>query len=332
DPDQLVGRLPLLDDTHQHQVVGEWSRRIPAELLRSAAPAADTRVYLLDPALRPVPAGVTGEVYLTGAPERPVGPVRLMADPFAGDGSVMYRPGRLGRWSPEGELTMTASPADQVTVRGLRVDPDVVLAALDAHPGIARSAVLARTLPSGVPGLVAYLQPEPGYTVDRVAVLRHLRTRLPGYMVPSLLLPLAELPTTADGEVDRAALSEVTAEPGPAPQDPTEQTLCGLFAEVLGVAGVGPGDDFFDLGGNSLLATQLAARVRTGLSADCTARDIFDSPTPAELAVVVRSGAPGTASAGNGSPAPAKALAAASHSPAPAAAPTSSVIEDILPL
>ncbi|MFI7011779.1 amino acid adenylation domain-containing protein [Streptomyces sp. NPDC050145] len=252
-------------------------------------PVDHDRVYVLDSALRPVPPGVTGELYLAGAgvargylgqPAQTA--ARFVADPYGAPGTRMYRTGDLGRWNTEGLLEFAGRVDHQVKIRGFRVEPAEVEAALTAHPGVVRAAAV----PHG-DRLVAYLVTRDG--VDLAEVRARLAARLPDFMVPSAWIALDELPLTPNGKLDRAALPAPDAPDatGRAPRDPREEVLCGLFAEVLGAERVGIDDNFFDLGGHSLLATRLLSRVRTVLGAEISLRDLFEGPTVARLAEAV---------------------------------------------
>ncbi|MFH9729749.1 non-ribosomal peptide synthase/polyketide synthase [Streptomyces sp. NPDC017260] len=258
-------------------------------------PVANARLYVLDGALRPLPAGTAGELYIAGAGlargylNRP-GPTaaRFVADPFGPSGSRMYRTGDLVRWDAAGNLEFLGRTDDQVKIRGFRIELGEIEAVLTEHPQVARAAVLVRT--EAGPRLVAYAVPEPGSTVTDAALRDHLRDRLPRQMVPTAYVLLDALPLTPNGKLDRRALpapEREPAAPGRAPRTPTEHLLAGLFAEVLGVAGPGTDDNFFDLGGHSLLATRLVARIRSILGVELRLGDMFDAPTVAELAAAV---------------------------------------------
>ncbi|WP_344174791.1 phosphopantetheine-binding protein, partial [Pilimelia columellifera] len=321
-PQQLTAHLPTLHNTERRHILETWSRRAPAEVLPAGIPATGARVYLLDSALRPVPARATGELYLAGRLDqlnlRP-DPERLVADPFAADGSPMYRLARLGQWTTEGQLRPGESVADRLTLGTVQIDREAVTKAATTAPRVERAVVVVRSSPSGTPRLVAYVQPEQGQTVDRVAVQQHLRATLPRHMVPSLLVQVTELPLAADGSVDEAALP-TNAEPDRVPRDATEEAVAGLYAEVLGLSAVDPGEDFFYLGGNSLLATRLAARVRDRFSRPVTVREILENPSPAELARTLHTD---RVEPTQPTPAPAPATRAGQSAP---------VVEDILPL
>ncbi|WP_344946600.1 amino acid adenylation domain-containing protein [Actinomadura miaoliensis] len=276
-------------------------------------PIWNTRAYVLDAALRPVPDGAPGELYIAGVGlargyhRRPgLTAERFVADPFGAPGDRMYRTGDLVRRRPDGLLDFLGRTDDQVKIRGYRVEPAEIGAALEEHPAVAHAAVVADASgPGGVRRLVGYLVPETWPVRDAdafTAALRsHLRTRLPDYMVPAALMPVERLPLTVNGKLDVRALPApavtAAAESRP-PRTPAEEVLCGLFAELLDVERVGIDDDFFDLGGHSLLATRLIGRARAALGAELAIRDLFEAPTVADLA-----GRAAASASGDGRPA-----------------------------
>ncbi|MEU9191158.1 amino acid adenylation domain-containing protein [Streptomyces sp. NPDC048484] len=265
-------------------------------------PVANTRVLVLDERLHPAPVGVAGELFIGGdgvvrgyGGRSALTAERFVADPFAADGSRLYRTGDLARRLPDGNLEFLGRVDHQVKVRGFRIEPGEIEAALAAHPGV-RAAVVTASGDGTDRRLVAHLvAADPRTGVPAAAALReHLRRAVPEFMVPAVFTELAELPLTPNGKVDRAALPDPSGERRGAaayvaPATPVEELLAAIWAEVLDIERVGADDDFFELGGHSLLATRLISRIRTVLRADVPLAALFDRPTVARLAAVVES-------------------------------------------
>ncbi len=251
----------------------------------------DLRLYVLDRALRPVPPGVSGELYVSGAGlargyrgRHALTAERFVADPYGPPGTRMYRSGDLARWSADGTLHYLGRADSQVSLRGFRIETAEIEAVLRTRGGARSAAVLLREdLPTG-PGLVAYTTG--GVPAD--ALRDACAAALPDHMVPTAFVGVDRLPLTANGKLDRAALplpdTETGDSGGRAARTPHERLLAGLYGEVLGRAPVGADDDFFALGGHSLLVTRLAGRVRTELGLDIPVRTLFEAPTVARLA------------------------------------------------
>ncbi|MFD8541683.1 amino acid adenylation domain-containing protein [Streptomyces rubrogriseus] len=255
-------------------------------------PFANTQVYVLDSALRPVAPGVTGELYLAGEQlaRGYLGRPALTAERFTANphsstpGTRMYRTGDLAHWNHHGHLTYDGRADHQIKLRGHRIEPGEIEATLTAQPGITQATVQLREGQPGDQRLVAYLVTSTAY--DENTVRNALAGALPDYMVPSALITLDALPLTPNGKLDRTALpapAYTASTTGRTPRTPREEILCTLYSEILSVNTVGIDDSFFDLGGHSLLATRLVSRIRTTLGRELPIRQLFETPTVAGL-------------------------------------------------
>ncbi|MFF3750433.1 amino acid adenylation domain-containing protein [Streptomyces sp. NPDC002018] len=264
------------------------------DVLPLGRPLNNRQVYVLDPFLQPVPPGVTGELYVAGAGlargylgRAGLSAERFVASPFA-DGERMYRTGDLVRWTTGVELVFVGRADAQVKIRGFRVELGEVEAVLAAQPGVAQAVVVAREERPGEKRLIGYLVPS-GEELDTGAVRDQVAGSLPEYMVPAALVVLDALPLTVNGKVDHKALPapEFAASASREPRTAAEKLMCELFAEVLGLKRVGVEDSFFELGGDSIMSMQLAARgTRRGVVFG--AQDVFEHETPAAIAAVAR--------------------------------------------
>jgi amino acid adenylation domain-containing protein/non-ribosomal peptide synthase protein (TIGR01720 family) len=275
---------------------------IPDDLARIpiGAPIANQRVYVLDELRQPVPIGVAGELYLAGVgvargyrnlPEETSR--RFLPDPYSAAAGMMYRTGDRARWLAHGELEFLGRVDHQIKVRGYRIEPGEVQAALNLHPAVQQSLVILREDQPGRRRLVGYVVAAAGEEINSAELREHARERLPEYMVPGALVVLAALPMTRGGKFDRSALpapEDVAGEnPYVAPRDPAEEKLAEAWASVLGLERVGVHDNFFELGGDSILSIQMIARAReSGLH--LTPKQLFLYQTVAELAAHAAAG------------------------------------------
>ncbi|MCP3804373.1 non-ribosomal peptide synthase/polyketide synthase [Allokutzneria sp. A3M-2-11 16] len=308
-------------------VVSTWSSAlVPGAVPAIGGPIRNTRAYVLDSALRPVPPGVAGELYVAGVGlargylSRPaLTASRFVANPFE-PGSRMYRTGDIVRWSLAGDLHFVGRADDQVKIRGFRIELGEIETALLTHPSISQAAVIAHSPTPDTKRLVAYLTPKinaafgasnslnesfrasnspndsfresnaPNASLGMIVedVREYLKSTLPEYMVPSAFVVLDELPMSANGKLDRRALPapEREAASGVAPRTDEERTMAEIWAEVLGTA-VGVNDNFFTLGGDSILSIRVTSRVRAAFDVEISPRELFSNPTVAELTAAI---------------------------------------------
>lgn len=274
-------------------------------------PLANVRAYVLDGAGQPQPVGVPGELYIGGdcvargylnRPELTA--KRFVADPF--HGGRMYQTGDRARWRSDGQLEFLGRVDDQIKIRGFRIEPGEVETVLARHPALRHTAVLARADQSGQMQLAAYFALAPGEdSTSTTDLIEYLRKHLPEYMLPTAWVALPELPLTSGGKIDRRALPAPSVIAGArqhvAPRTPEEQQVADIWQELFGIDRVGATDNFFDLGGNSLMAVQLAARMSRSFGREVSVRSILFFPTVAALAeAVMNQTAASTAVVGDG--------------------------------
>jgi len=272
----------------------------PAADLPIGRPIANTQVYVLDDAMRPVPAGVPGELYIGGAgvgrgylgrPRETAD--RFVADPFGAAGGRLFRTGDRARWRADGQVEFLGRVDEQLKIRGYRVEPGEVEAALRAHPGVREAAVVAGVDAQGHARLDAFVVPDHDGSAPAGGLRQFLRGVLPGPSVPATFTSLDALPMTPSGKVDRRALPTPDAGgsgpgEGVAPRDGVEARLARLWEEVLAARPVGVTDSFFDLGGHSLLAIRLLARVEEEFERRLELSTLFLGPTVEDQANLLR--------------------------------------------
>ncbi|RZL76343.1 MAG: amino acid adenylation domain-containing protein, partial [Rhodococcus sp. (in: high G+C Gram-positive bacteria)] len=284
----LYGPTEASVDVTFHEVTDADVTSVPI-----GAPVWNTQALVLDARLRPVPVGVAGELYLGGVQlargyqGRPdLTADRFVANPFGA--GRLYRTGDRVRWLPGGQLEYLGRTDFQVKLRGQRIELGEIEAVLSRREDVAQAVVVLRG--DGATGdyLAAYVVPVGGAVVEERAVLGDAAAALPGFMVPSTVTVLRQLPVNANGKLDRKALPEpdfgVAAVGFVAPRTPIEQIVAAVCADLLGLARVGAADNFFALGGNSLIATRLVARINAAVGDRIGLRDVFDAPTVAGLA------------------------------------------------
>ncbi|WP_327169301.1 non-ribosomal peptide synthetase [Streptomyces subrutilus] len=307
-PEELKNRFLDVLDVPLHNLYGpteaavdvtHWDcRREDTGPVPIGRPIWNTSLYVLDPRGRRVPVGVAGELFLAGAGlargylRRPaLTAERFPLDPFGPPGSRMYRTGDLARFRADGSVEYLGRTDDQVKIHGFRIELGEIETALGRLPGAGRAAVVVREDVPGERRLVGYVVPEPGAVPDPEAMRAELARSLPEYMVPVLVV-VDGLPVTANGKLDRRALPAPAAAPGGAsgyepPAGETEELVAMVWAAVLDAPRIGRHDDFFALGGHSLSATRVAARLRQSLGLDLPLHTLFEQRTVAALAAAV---------------------------------------------
>jgi surfactin family lipopeptide synthetase C len=281
---------------HSVKEAGRGGRGIPI-----GKPIGNTDVYVLDACMQPVPVGVSGELYVGGEGlargylRRPaLTAERFVPHPFGEQpGRRLYRTGDVVRWQADGTLEFVGRSDEQVKVRGHRIEPGEVEAALSQCPAVRAALVLLREDAPGKRSLVAYVVAREGSALTAGELREHLRERLPDYMMPDAFVLLTEMPLNENGKVDRAALPAPHSDragaqgTGAEPQTPVEELLVGIWGELLGVERVGVDENLFDLGLQSLLAMRAVSRVRDALGVDLPLRAPFESPTVRGLAASI---------------------------------------------
>jgi amino acid adenylation domain-containing protein len=272
-----------------------YAERISPECLYIGRPIANAQAFVLDLNLRPVPVGTVGELFIGGAgvargyENHPaLTAEKFIPNPFGSiPGERLYRTGDRARWRGDGNLEFMGRTDQQVKIRGNRIELAEIEAALRSHPLVEQAAVLAREDGSHGTYLAAYAAPRAQTQITVAGLRRYLQESLPKYMLPRTLVLLPSLPLTSSGKLDRQSLPDTNHSNGVhrLPRTPQEEVLCEVIAEVLGLEHVSPEDNFFDLGGHSLIAMRLIGRIRAVLGMDLRLADIFNASTIAEMAM-----------------------------------------------
>lgn len=263
-------------------------------------PIANTQVYLLDESMREVPAGTPGEIYIGGLGvargyrNRPeLTAERFISNPFDGNATRLFKTGDCAQMLPDGQLAFLGRFDEQIKIRGFRIEPNEIVAALNEHPAVSQSVIVAREISQGDSRLVAYFVPRAGRLATVSELREFLGGRLPAYMVPATYVTLDTIPLTPNGKVDRASLPAPDAsntlgeDVFHAPQTEVEQVVAGILAPLLGLERVDIEANFFALGGHSLLGIQLISRVRDSLGVELSLRTVFEAPSVAELSAEI---------------------------------------------
>jgi amino acid adenylation domain-containing protein len=262
---------------------------------------ANTQIYLLDEHLSPVPPGETGEIYIGGAGvargyhKRPdLTAEKFIIDPlFVESGRRLFKTGDLGRRRPDGEIDFLGRIDDQIKIRGYRIEPNEIVSALNRHPDIRESLVVAHKDVNGDGSLVAYVAVQTGSSATHTGLREFLRTCLPEYMLPAVFVRVDSFPLTSHGKIDRAALpgpdpsNTLTDDVCAGPRTRTERRVAEILARLLNLNEVGREDNFFLLGGHSLLGAQLIARLRDAFGIEIALHSLFEAPTVAALSAEI---------------------------------------------
>jgi amino acid adenylation domain-containing protein len=267
----------------------------PDEEVVIGKPIHNTKVYIVDEHMRLLPKGVKGELCIGGdgvgrgyLNKAELTQEKFVKDPFNDNsGSRLYKTGDLARWLPNGDIEYLDRKDNQVKIRGYRVELGEIENVLQESPWVSKNAVVAKEDASGIKRLIAYIVPQAGYTKEKIR--EYLESKLPDYMVPSLLMEVSEIPLTPNGKIDRKSLPDPGSlqpviDAKALPRNPVELTLMTIWKNALSVTQLGIHDNFFELGGHSLLAMRVVAAVRKEMDIDLALKELFDRPSIAALA------------------------------------------------
>ena len=276
------------------------TKRNESRLPSIGQPIANTRVYILDEMMREVPVGTPGEIYIGGTGvargyrNRPeLTAERFIPNPFEGNSSRLFKTGDCAQKLPDGQIAFLGRFDEQIKIRGFRIEPNEIVAALNDHPAVSQSVVVAQKTAEGDSHLVAYFVPRPSLVATVSELREFLGARVPAYMVPAVYVTLETMPLTPNGKVNRSALPAPDAsntlgeDVFHAPRTEVEQAVAGILAPLLGVERVDVEANFFSLGGHSLLGIQLISRVRESLGVELSLRTVFEAPSVAELSAEI---------------------------------------------
>ncbi|MBW4609137.1 MAG: amino acid adenylation domain-containing protein [Hassallia sp. WJT32-NPBG1] len=299
---RLINSFGLTEATIDSTYFEAGTTKLPVEqLVPIGQPFANTQIYILDRYLQPLPVGVIGEIYIGGAglARGYLNRLDLTAEKFIPNsftqetGEYLYKTGDLGRWLPDGNIELIGRVDNQVKLRGFRIELGEVEAVLGKHPILKESVVLVREDRPKQQQLIAYVVPESAHLnqINSSDLQQFLQEQLPSYMIPSAFVMLAAFPLTPNGKIDRRALPKPDLQEIEntfiAPHTETEIKLAQLWSKVLCVEKVGIHDNFFEIGGNSLLTTKLILKIRAVFQVDFPLRILFESPTVASLAITL---------------------------------------------
>jgi len=273
----------------------------PHRLPSIGSPIDNVQVYILNEGMQQTPIGDSGEIYIGGVSlargyrnQPDLTAERFVPDPFSSEPwARLFRTGDLGLYLPDGQIAFLGRVDEQVKIRGFRIEPAEIVKVLDEHPAVQASIVVAREVEPGDKRLVAYFVPAAKAQPTHTELRNFIAARVPEYMVPATFVKLEALPLNPSGKVDRAALPAPNVENTlrdssfVAPRTPIEERLAAMLALLLDVDRVGVEDNFFLLGGHSLLGTQLIARVRDAFGVELSLRTLFDAPTVSKLSAQI---------------------------------------------